>query len=163
MKRCRSGSLNELGRFGGAQHHAEQIARIIRVGHHIEAVKKWRSRQFAPYIAQRGEILCGKTNGVKQCRLALAAPTGSIAENNPPELCDRMILGQLLNFPFDSCLSAVTVVITCAPSTASSALLHGVISKPRPARFLMHFSVARRSISNSLNFFMLRSALKAIA
>jgi hypothetical protein len=60
----------------GAQDHAEQIARVIRVGQQVKLVIGTARTRRLGQPAQGREILDGETNGIEQGNLVAAPPAG---------------------------------------------------------------------------------------
>ncbi len=78
----------------------------------------------------------GRPQEISRCKLGLSGqspPTALMWTPSPTRLSVRIVA---------FCLSAVTVVMICAPSTASSTLEQAAMSKPKPDRLRWHFCVA---------------------
>ena len=106
MCQDRSEKPPSLG-FGGfflacALEHSEEIAGVIGVCEHIEALEKLCSLDVLAHVAQGGKILDREADAVKQGDLRLACATLGLTGDHLPKLCDGVIGGELLNFALDA-------------------------------------------------------------
>ena len=91
----------------GAQDHAEQVTRLVRVGDHVEFLVKPGCFELSVDVAQRREVLDGETDAVEHGDLFGVTPAGDIAADDLPEFNHRVIIGQLLDLALDTGLRRV--------------------------------------------------------
>src|SRR3546814_18140917 len=80
----------------GALQHADQVARIVGVGEHVDRLKEVAAFDLGMNITQRRKILDRETDAVEQGDLArIIAPVG-VAAQHLPEFRDGIVRTHLL-------------------------------------------------------------------
>ena len=72
--------------------HPEQVARIVRVGDHVELSEEWGAFDRFRYVTQGAEIFDGKAHTVEQGNLPVICAPGGLTFDDLPKLGHGMVL-----------------------------------------------------------------------